>query len=163
MALFTLFQNNNTDTPSAKPEQETIQPQRNDWNLFEDGHLLIDMFEADDVIVVRALVAGIEPDQLEISLHNDMLTIRGRRNEQEDLHDDQYLMRECYWGSFSRSVIIPLPVQTNAIQATFKNGVVTIVLPKAEHDHSIPLMESSPHEEDDESPYWEDEDSEDKP
>lgn len=159
MPLLTLFQKKTGAPPSEKiPAVQTSK--QSEWNLFEEGQLLIDMYEREDAIVVRSLVAGIEPDQLEISLHNDMLTIRGMRNSSEELFDDQYLVQECYWGSFSRSIIIPIPIQTDAIQATFKNGVVTIVLPKCEQDHAIPLMEEGEAEdnEDDESPYWEDED-----
>ncbi|MEK7648466.1 MAG: Hsp20/alpha crystallin family protein [Patescibacteria group bacterium] len=168
MPLLTLFQKKPQSAPPQKPSSPQPSKQ-SEWNLFEEGQLLIDMYERTDAIVVRSLVAGIEPDQLEISLHNDMLTIRGVRNDCEELYDDQYLLRECYWGSFSRSIIIPLPVQTDAIQATFKNGVVTIVLPKCEQEHAIPLMEDSmqdeqlPEIEDDESPYWEDDEDEKAP
>lgn len=158
MSFYTLFQNKQQAVPDIKPEQEVVEPRQDDWNLFEEGHLLVDMYDTRDAIVVRALVAGMEPDQIEISLHNDMLTIRGARRDQEDLFDDQYLIRECYWGTFSRSMIIPVPVQTDAIAATFKNGIVTITLPKADIDHSIPIAEAKEFQ-DDESPYWEDEDS----
>ncbi len=155
MPLLTLFPKKTTAPPAKQPSSaQTVKS--SEWNLFEEGQLLIDMYEREDAIVVRSLVAGIEPDQLEISLHNDMLTIRGTRQTSEELYDDQYVVRECYWGSFSRSVIIPIPIQTDAIQATFKNGVVTIVLPKCEQDHAIPLMEDA--QDEDESPYWEDDD-----
>lgn len=158
MSFYTLFQNKQQVVSDSKPESKEAEPRQNDWNLFEEGHLLVDMYDTSDAIVVRALVAGIEPDQLEISLHNDMLTIRGARKDQEDLFDDQYLIRECYWGTFSRSMIIPVPVQTDAIAATFKNGIVTIILPKTQVDHSIPIAEENQFQ-DDESPYWEDENS----
>ncbi len=155
MPLLTLFPKKTAAPPAEQPSSVQAKKQ-SEWNLFEEGQLLIDMYEREDAIVVRSLVAGIEPDQLEISLHNDMLTIRGTRQTSEELYDDQYVVRECYWGSFSRSVIIPIPIQTDAIQATFKNGVVTIVLPKCEQDHAIPLMEDA--QDEDESPYWEDDD-----
>lgn len=157
MPLFTLFQNKSNAVPKIHRSNDTAEQQRRDWNLFEEGQLLVDVIEQPDSIVIRSLVAGIDPDKLEISLHNDLLTIRGTRREQEDVYDDQYLIRECYWGNFSRSIIIPVPVQTQKIQALFKNGVVTITLPKAECDNSIPLTENSSQETDDESPYWEDE------
>ena len=98
------------------------------------------MYENPDSIVVLSIVAGVEPDDLEISMHNDMLTIRGRRHDVEEIHDDRFFHRECYWGTFSRSVIIPKPIDIEAIQALFKNGVVTILLPKKESaDSSIYL------------------------
>ena len=151
MPLLTLFQKKDAPVSTLGVKAE--------WNLFEEGQLLVDLIELPNAILVRALVAGIDPDHLEISLHNDMLTIRGSRDNQEELFDDQYLVRECYWGNFSRSVIIPVPVKTDAIQATFKNGVVTITLPKSGSNHSIPLTEELLKGDDDgESPYWEDED-----
>lgn len=163
MPLLTLFQKKETLAPSRDKSLEDSRREQGEWSIFEEGQLLIDMVEVDDAIIVRALVAGIEPEQLEISLHNDMLTIRGNRQNQQELYDDQYLVRECYWGSFSRSVIIPIPVQTDAIQATFKNGVVTITLPKSEHTHTIPLTEQPLSDSDDESPYWEDGDQDQRP
>ncbi len=159
MPLLTLFKKKEPEAKPDERQEKNIAPQRNEWNLFEEGQLLVDMVECDDAIVVRSLVAGIEPDQLEISLQNDMLTIRGSRKNHSELYDDQYLVRECYWGSFSRSVIIPVPVATDAIRATFKNGVVTITLPKTDYNHTIPLTGDLP-QHDDETPHWEDGDEE---
>lgn len=102
------------------------------WSLFEEGQLLIDMYETADAIVVRSFVAGVEPDAIEISLHNDMLTIRGSRSDREEIHDDRFFHRECHWGIFSRSVIIPRTIDPDRIRALFKHGVVTIIVPKIE-------------------------------
>lgn len=104
------------------------EPSRH-WGLFEEGQLLVDMYETDSAVVVRSFVAGVAPDDLEISMHNDMLTIRGSRHDAEEIHDDRFYHRECHWGTFSRSIIIPLPVDTGRIRALFKDGVVTIILP----------------------------------
>lgn len=133
---------------SKKPAIATAPPPMKDaqsphhWSLFEEGQLLVDMYENPDAIVVRSFVAGVEPENLEISMHNDMLTIRGRRHDVEEIHDDRFFHRECYWGTFSRSVIIPKPVDVDAIQALFKNGVVTIMLPKKELAESSISFES---------------------
>ena len=102
------------------------------WSLFEEGHLLVDMYETADTVVVRSFVAGVNPENIEISMHHDMLTIRGKRHDEETIHDDRFFHRECYWGVFSRSIIIPKQIDTERIRAHFKNGVVTIVLPKLE-------------------------------
>ena len=88
------------------------------------------MYERPDAVVVRSFVAGVNPDDLEISMYNDLLTIRGLRNEHEEIHDDRYYHRECYWGTFSRSIVIPVPIDPELIRAYFKNGVVTIELPR---------------------------------
>lgn len=120
---------------SALPDEP---PQR--WNLFEEGQLRIDMYEREDAIIVRALVAGVDPQDLEVSMHNDLLTIRGVRQEFEEVHLDKYFHRECYWGAFSRSVIIPIPVNQQDIRACIKNGIIYIELPKFVDERScIPL------------------------
>lgn len=133
-----LFSKKSTAASAPTAMRDSQSPHH--WSLFEEGQLLVDMYENPDSIVVRSFVAGVEPDDLEISMHNDMLTIRGRRHDVEEIHDDRFFHRECYWGTFSRSVIIPKPIDIEAIQALFKNGVVTILLPKKESaDSSIYL------------------------
>ncbi|MDO8489985.1 MAG: Hsp20/alpha crystallin family protein [bacterium] len=96
----------------------------------QEGELLIDMYERDDAIVVRSFIAGVEPETIEIALDGDMLTIRGTRSEIEEIHDDRFFHRECSWGNFSRSIMIPAAIRHEAIRALFKNGVIYIELPK---------------------------------
>jgi HSP20 family protein len=119
---------------SPSLQQNTTSPESDlfEWNIAPEGELLIDMYERSDAIIIRSIVAGIDPDQLDISVHNDMLTIRGVRKEHEEAYDDQYYVKECYWGSFQRTVVIPVPVHTDKIRAFFKHGIVVIELPKIE-------------------------------
>lgn len=106
-------------------------PAENSWGILEEGQLLIDMYERQDAIIVRSLVAGVDPKDLEIALHNDLLTIRGKREKiQEEVHDDCYYARECYWGPFSRTLVVPVPVDGSNIKATLKNGILVIELSK---------------------------------
>lgn len=96
----------------------------------EEGRLSVDVYQDDDNIIIKSTIAGVEPENLEITLNNDMLTIRGSR---EIAHEDtgrDYLYQECYWGSFSRSIILPVEVDINKIDAAIKNGILTITLPK---------------------------------
>lgn len=119
----------------AAPPPATIMArdcQSHHWGLFEEGQLLVDMYETDDAIVVRSFVAGVEPEHIEISIHNDMLTVRGTRMDMEEVHDDRFFHRECHWGTFSRSVIIPKTIDSGRIRALFKHGVVTVIMPKRE-------------------------------
>ena len=95
------------------------------------------MYETDDTIVVRSFVAGGDPEQIEVSMHNDMLTIRGTRTDQEDVHDDRFFYRECHWGTFSRSIFIPKPIDEAGIRALFKHGVLTVLLPKSIQPDSV--------------------------
>ena len=104
--------------------------ERNSWEALSEGELLVDVYDRPEAIVVRSLIAGVNAEDLEITLNGDMLTIRGIREETEEITDDQFFARECYWGSFSRSIIIPVPIQADKIKAFSKNGVVVIILPK---------------------------------
>lgn len=122
MSLLSLFKKNQASTDTSSDSS--------DWNLFKEGKLLIDMYERPDSVVVRSLVAGVIPEELEISIYNDVLTIRGVRKELDEIHNDRFFHQECYWGTFSRSIIIPVPIYKEGVRAFFKHGVVTIELPK---------------------------------
>ena len=97
-----------------------------------EGQLSIDVFQTPSDIVIKSTIAGVKPENLDIAITNDMVTIRGRRESDESLESDDYFYQECYWGPFSRSIILPADVQTEKSLATLKNGVLTIKLPKSE-------------------------------
>jgi HSP20 family protein len=78
-------------------------------------------------------------ENIELHLHNDVLTIRGER--QSPLRDQEnFFYRECYWGKFSRTIVLPCDVKSEMTRAEFKNGVLTIILPKTKADGSIPIL-----------------------
>ncbi|MBI4252975.1 Hsp20/alpha crystallin family protein [Candidatus Uhrbacteria bacterium] len=131
MGLFSKKSSSAKNVPAMPPLFTDARQEGRHWSLFDEGQLLVDMYETDDMIVIRSFVAGVDPDHIEISMHNDMLTIRGTRQDMEEIHDDRFYHRECHWGTFSRSVIIPKTIDPDRIRALFKNGVVTILLPKA--------------------------------
>jgi HSP20 family protein len=96
----------------------------------EEGQLSIDVYETEKNIVVKSTIAGVKPNDLDITIDNDMLTIRGHRHDEAEKENRSYLYRECYWGSFSRTVILPVEVDSKKIDASLENGVLTIVLKK---------------------------------
>lgn len=96
-----------------------------------EGELALDVFLTDTTVVVRTTMAGVSPEDVSISLHNDLLTIRGERKEEERVQTSQYVVQECHWGSFSRSVVLPVPVKTEGAEAVMKNGVLKIILERA--------------------------------
>lgn len=106
---------------------------------YEEGQLSIDVYQTPEAIVVKSTIAGVKPEDIDISINNDMLTIRGRRQMLEKIKDDQYLYRECYWGSFSRSIILPVEVESEKIDAVLENGVLTVTLPKAKSAKQISI------------------------
>jgi HSP20 family protein len=105
----------------------------------QDGELPVDMFQTDDAIVIRALVAGVSPNDLEISITRDMVTIRGVREEFQETHDDGYYHRELFWGSFSRTLVLPEEVAIDEAEAQEKHGLLEIRLPKLDKHRSTQL------------------------
>ena len=97
-----------------------------------EGQLTIDVYQTDNDVVIRSTIAGVKPEDLDVSINNDMITIRGERRKDEEVSDENYYYQECYWGSFSRSVILPVDVLPEKIEASMKNGILTIRLPKAD-------------------------------
>ena len=106
---------------------------------YEEGQLSIDVYQTPTEIIVKSTIAGVKPEDIDISINNDMLTIRGKREMQNTINDDHYLYRECYWGSFSRSVILPVEIEATKIDATLENGILTITLPKAKNAKQISI------------------------
>lgn len=105
----------------------------------QDGELPVDMYQTDDTIVIRALVAGVSPAELEISITRDMVTVRGVREEFQEAHDDGYFHRELFWGSFSRTLLLPEEVAIDEAEAQEKHGLLEIRLPKLDKHRSTQL------------------------
>ena len=101
-----------------------------------EGQLTIDVYQTDNDIVIKSTIAGVKPEDLDVSINNDMLTIRGERKNEEQVMEENYYYQECYWGSFSRSVILPIDVVADKIEASMKNGILTVRMPKADNNKS---------------------------
>ena len=122
------------DAPWLIDDTATFFPIRagESWFPENEGSLSVDVYEYPDSIVVRAPIAGVKPGDLDLSLHNDMLTIRGKRTDAEPNDEERVLLhQECHWGSFSRSIILPVAVRADDANASLHDGVLTIRLPKA--------------------------------
>lgn len=98
----------------------------------EEGQLSVDVFQTADEIVVIAPVAGVKTSDVSISITDEVLTIKGRRSFHFNVAPSDYFTQECFWGNFSRSVILPDCVDASKVNASFKNGVLTIKIPKVE-------------------------------
>jgi HSP20 family protein len=103
----------------------------------DEGQLAVDVMETDTEIVLRAAIAAVKPEDIEVFVANDMLTVRGARKEMREERGGAYLVRECHWGSFSRSVILPSEVDADRISAELKNGVLTVRMPKVHRSRKI--------------------------
>lgn len=117
------------------PRATTADPQ--------DGELPVDMYQTDDEIIVRAIVAGVDPNDLEISITRDMVTVRGTRDEYQEARDDEYFHRELFWGSFSRTLLLPEEVAIDESEAKEKHGMLEIRMPKLDKHRSTQLRVKS--------------------
>ncbi|HPX64691.1 MAG TPA: Hsp20/alpha crystallin family protein [bacterium] len=119
--------------PTGPTQDQIKSPETNDWLPLgsHEGQLSLDIYQTDKDLIIKSTIAGANPNDIQIYLKNDLLTIRGKRNLPADVADADFLFRECYWGPFSRSIILPVEVQADKIKASMDNGVLTIVLPKA--------------------------------
>ncbi|MEI8343906.1 MAG: Hsp20/alpha crystallin family protein [Candidatus Moraniibacteriota bacterium] len=111
------------------------------FNVFEEeaafsndaeGQLTIDVYQTEGEIVIKSTIAGVKPEDLDVSINNDMVTIKGERKNEEMVSGENYYYQECYWGVFSRSVVLPVDIISDKAEASLKNGILTIRLPKAD-------------------------------
>jgi HSP20 family protein len=97
----------------------------------EEGQLTIDVYQTPDDVIVLSTIAGVKSADLEITLNNDLLTVRGKRSNPAEAKPEDYFYQENYWGSFSRSVILPVDVDGDKVRAELKDGILKVMLPKA--------------------------------
>lgn len=96
----------------------------------EEAQLTVDMHQTPDSIIIEAMIAGVKPEDLDVSITQDMVTINGKRSRQTTVHEDNYYYQELYWGGFSRSILLPQEIDSEEAEATMKNGLLTIRMPK---------------------------------
>jgi len=112
--------------------------QQDQWfSSSDEGHLSVDVFRDGGELVVRSLLAGVNPEDLDVSVHGDLLTIRGTRKSEKTVSEDQWYSRECYWGSFSRSIVLPYEVDSDHVSASLKHGVLEIRIPIQKEKKSV--------------------------
>ncbi|MDO8626287.1 MAG: Hsp20/alpha crystallin family protein [Candidatus Magasanikbacteria bacterium] len=104
-----------------------------------EGELSVDVLDAGPELVIVATMAGTRPEDIELHLHNDFLTIRGRR-EPPPVSAEEYYYQECFWGKFSRTIVLPVDVRSEMARSEYRNGVLIIHLPKAGSSSTIPIM-----------------------
>lgn len=132
-----------SDEPSEYAEDEHWEAESGGAHAPQEGELPVDMFQTNDAIVIRALVAGVAPTDLDISITRDMVTIRGVREEVQETHDDNYQNRELFWGSFSRTILLPEEIVIDEAVAQEKHGLLEIRLPKLDKQRSTQLRVKS--------------------
>lgn len=96
----------------------------------EEGQLALDVYEDGDNIVIQSTIGGVKADDLDVDIEDDLVTIRGSRKKSTESEGKNYFYQECYWGSFSRQVILPEEVDGAQAEAVIKDGVLTLTIPK---------------------------------
>ncbi len=129
------FENDEVEEVLTEPEAETEQDFSDEAEGVsseeQEGQLTVDVFQDDESIILQSTVAGVSPDDLDVSITNDMVTVRGERRRSYDVDAEDYFYQECYWGTFSRSIILPVEIDADRAEAKIKNGILTIRIPKA--------------------------------
>ncbi len=113
----------------------------NAWNEEEAGigQLSVDVFQTSSEIIIKTMVAGVRRDDLDISITRDMVTIKGSREEDKSIDENDYFHKELYWGAFARTILLPHEVAVEEAEATENQGLLTIKLPKIDKDRSTRL------------------------
>lgn len=130
------------------PEEEVFEekalkssPKGEDWLSEEDeeGQLTVDVYQTPTEIVIKSMVAGVKPEDLDISITRDMVTIKGKRETERFVKEDDYFHRELYWGSFSRTIMLPAEVDVEESEAIEKHGLLILRLPKIDKNRQTRL------------------------
>ncbi|NBD73539.1 Hsp20 family protein [Patescibacteria group bacterium] len=120
------------EQPYPEPEGHWIEEE-------QEGQLTVDVYQTADEIVIKSIVAGVNPSDLDVSITRDMVTIRGKRDEAQEVSDEDYFHQELYWGAFSRSILLPAEIEVEEAKASEKHGLLTIRLPKVDKEKQTKL------------------------
>lgn len=104
-----------------------------------EAQLAIDMYQTPNEIIIKTMVAGTKPDDIDINITRDMVTVKGIREEEDSSDGDDFFYKELYWGCFSRTIILPQEIDVEEAEATNKNGLLTIRLPKLDKNRQAKL------------------------
>jgi HSP20 family protein len=127
-------------------DDKSTGEQSEEWMNEEEfeGQLAVDVYQTKDDIVVKAPIAGVKPEDIDVAISEDVVTIRGDRKEQEVVEKDNFYVQECFWGSFSRSVILPTSTVAEKAEASLKDGVLSIRIPKVVPEDKVKKIKVKP-------------------
>lgn len=118
------------EVKEQKPEKEKPKKISSDW-LSSEGQLAVDVYQTPSDFCVQAPIAGVGVEEIEVFVENDTLVIKGERKKPEPNKEKNYFYQECYWGPFSRRIILPEDIDTQKIKAILQKGILTIKIPRA--------------------------------
>ncbi len=122
-------------------EDELVETQTNQWmnNTPEEGELSVDVYQNQNEIIIKTMVAGVRPEDLDVSISRDMVTLKGKRESERTVADHDYFHKELYWGTFSRTIVLPQEIDVDGAEAIEKHGLLIIKLPKLDKNRSTRL------------------------
>lgn len=134
--LTAAFLGDDTTLPAAPSESASAPVADDEWDEDENvpGQLAVDVFETREKLVVKARTAGVNKNDLDVSISDNQLTVRGTLSSGSEEGVENYFLQECYWGEFSRTIALPVPVKEEEIEAVLKDGVLTISFGKVQQD-----------------------------
>ena len=128
-------------------QKDNFEPKDNKkdtkWEEEEEAQLTVDLYQTPTDIIVQTMVAGVLPDNLAITITRDMITIRGKREENQSINHENYFVQELYWGTFARTISLPEEVDPEQAEAIEKHGLLIIKLPKINKDKETKLKVKS--------------------
>jgi HSP20 family protein len=107
------------------------------------GELAVDVYQTPTHIIIKAMIAGVRPEDLDISITRDMVTVKGKRERHTEVQSGEYFFQELYWGAFSRTIVLPQEVEIEEAEATEKHGLLVIRLPKVDKSRQSKLKVKS--------------------
>ncbi len=128
----------NDDELIAAPAGDTNVQEISDDNVEDDfpGQLAVDVYETEDKLVVKARTAGVNKDELDVSISDGILTVSGTLSSGDDIEATNWHIQECYWGEFSRTLALPVAVKEDEVEAVLKDGVLTISFSKVKQEQA---------------------------
>lgn len=108
-----------------------------------EGQLSVDVYQTPSEIIIVSMVAGVRPEDLQVNITRDMVTIKGKREESRTISEENYFTRELYWGAFSRTILLPQEVEPEEADATEKHGLLVLRLPKIDKGRKATLRVKS--------------------
>lgn len=127
------------DPVESPAQRRSQQPQQ----VAGKGQVAVDIYEQDNYYIIKAPIAGVRLTDLDIEISDNMITIRGARQQTDNVPSDQYYLQECYWGEFARSVTLPTSIDPKKVRATFnKECILKILIPKEEKVKIVRISEA---------------------
>jgi len=122
------------EVPKDKKEKESKKESKiieEKW--FEpEGELTVDVYQTDEEVIINSAVAGVKTEDLDIAIEDDIIRIKGKREKPNEVEQKNYLVQECYWGPFSKEIVLPFEIDGTKAEASIKEGVLVIKVPKIE-------------------------------